>query len=231
MEDILSEECTNCETDFVHNSGVNNGFTSIPNKLNYCYFLNQPEKSLYGLIRSFVYGDKRSCYPSIEKLMAYSGWSRKTLKKHLKSLEQKELLLCVPRQGTTNVYELTELNKCPIIVHSELLHKIRVGYFQNLEKKFHTLKDQYMETNLYKEVSRSVNPLYYTDVINQWFLSDEKQQCGEQKVIKYPHSVVRKRLVQTKQDTTQIKHTYCNIKTKAVLNNNIKWTKRRGFFD
>lgn len=172
MEEIFEVKFANTEQEFIHNSGVNKGYTQVPHKITNSYLLNHSEKYLYSLIYSFMYGDKRTCYPSQEKLMAYSGWSKNTLKKHVEVLESYGLIKYHVRPGTTNKYEIGELHKSTIIVHSELLHQIRQEKFKSVETKFHSLLVAYKSSELYRTVSDSINPLKYYEEIENWFLTD-----------------------------------------------------------
>ncbi|MGA4519174.1 hypothetical protein ACPA0F_18110 [Solibacillus silvestris] len=169
MEEFIEVRFASSEDEFIYQSGVNRGHVQIPLKIVNCLLITSSERHLYDLLRGFMYGEKRSCFPSIEVLLGLSGWSRTTFKKHLAGLIKADLVDYTVREGTTNLYILKEVHKSTTIVHSEMLHQIREELFGRMAGRFYSLKDNYMESKLYIKIRDAVNPLEYYDELKSWF--------------------------------------------------------------
>lgn len=154
------------EKEFIHNFGPNRGYTESYSKINRCYFLSSDAKQLYYNIRDYAYHG-RDCFPGTETLRAELGWSKEKLSKYLKELIDKGFITVSRRFGKPSVYTIQELHTIPVLVHSEIVHEIRLRY--NNSSEFFEALAKYKQSELCEKVMKAGNPLDYTSEINEWF--------------------------------------------------------------
>ena len=102
----------------LYSNGVinsNNYFTQVPNSFVRNENLTHYEKLLYIYIWGYG-GDRRGSYPSHSLMVKHLGFSKSTIKRTLKSLEDKNGLYIINRvkkktkEKSTNVYYLAEID-------------------------------------------------------------------------------------------------------------------------
>lgn len=174
-------EFMSSQDNFIYNFGVNKGYNISYKKIDRCYFLSSQATQLYRNIAHYAYGDKVECFPSQVALSLELDWDTDTLKKYTDELKDKKLIETKKRPGKTMTYVLNELHKVPVIIHSEIVHEIRVEYFNGSEKimEFKKKLKKYKKSNLFKEVEASENPLDYKDKIEEWFLAEGREEKFE----------------------------------------------------
>lgn len=185
--DVLNVVLKNTEENFVYNYGSNKGFTKVSHKVSRCFFLSSEAKQLYVNIRSYAYGDKRSCFPSQASLMAELNWSQPTLTKFLNELRTKKLVATEFKGvGKTLDYIINELCNVPVIIHSEIVWGIKPTDIPLIEKYFKAVS-LYRKTDLCNEVNNSNDPEVYTEKIKSWFerILREEDVEKETKHIRY----------------------------------------------
>lgn len=167
MAECFEAVFASTEKDFVYSSYVNRGHTLTYSKVNRCYFLSASAKQVYQNISAYAFGGKRNCFPSQKLLMAELGMSKPTLVKYTDELRESKLISTVQRPNNSLVYTIKELHKVSLLVHSEMVHEIRLTYTS--VDDFCKALDKYRKSNLYKEVCGVSDPRSYEEVINQWF--------------------------------------------------------------
>lgn len=172
------------EREFIHNFGVNNGFTESYSKVNRCYFISSEAKQLYYNIKEYAYHGKRDCFPGTDTLRAELGWSKERLSKYLKELNDVGLVTSKKRFGKTTVYTIEELHSITALVHSELVHEIRTIYYKGKSEDFCKALTHYKKSELFDEVTKAENPIEYKEKIAKWFIeftySDEEEEVVEE---------------------------------------------------
>lgn len=187
----FSLEFSSSEKQFIFKFGVNKGYTISYNKVNRCLFLSCGAKQLY--LNLCAYAMESESFPNQALLALELGWSRPTLNTYLNEL--KEYGFIVQKSNGKNkpaIYELVELHKVPLLIHSELVHSFIREYNivqTDILDKMYQIVNEYKESDLFKEVQSSDNVLSYKDRIYDYFYSrlfgkeknEEKQEL--QKVI------------------------------------------------
>lgn len=87
------------------------GYTSVPNCLMTCQRqlnITSSELNIVLQILLFKY-DTRLPYPSLKRLSKHTGLSVGSVRRNLRSLESKQLIKRVYREGTSNKYDMTPL--------------------------------------------------------------------------------------------------------------------------
>lgn len=154
------------ESEFIHNFGVNKGFGMTISKISRCFFLSSGAKALYYNIRDYAYGGKRESFPGQSTLRAELDWSKQTLTDYLDELRTAGLIRTEHKSHKTLTYYIEELQKVPVLAHSEIVHTIRK--YSRREPFFVALK-AYKKSALFQTVSQSPNPIEYKEQINDWF--------------------------------------------------------------
>lgn len=168
MEERIEVAFASNENDFIHNFGVNKGFSMSYSKVNRCYFLSSNAKQLYHNICDYAYGGRRDCFPSQNTLRAELGWSKQTIVTYTKELVDLGFISTKRRQGKSMLYHIHELHRIPALVHSEIVHEIRVSLAGDRDDFFQALED-YKESELCQEIMKCPNPLERKHEIIQWF--------------------------------------------------------------
>jgi hypothetical protein len=69
--------------------------------------LNSTTKCLLSNLLTYLHGDKTECYPSIRDISNLTGFSRRTIQKHLRILEQLDYILILEQDGRkSNLYKM-----------------------------------------------------------------------------------------------------------------------------
>lgn len=161
-------EFASSEKEFIHNYGVNKGYTMAYTKINRCYFISSEAKQLYTNIGEYAYHGKRECFPGQESLRQELGWSKPTLSNYLNELRVTGLVTTKHQNfGGTLVYTLHEIHKIPVLVHSEMVHSIREGC--GTETDFYKALELYKKSGLCTTVSNSPDPTMFRDEVGEWF--------------------------------------------------------------
>jgi len=172
MED-LEFQFMSSEKEFLNNFGVNFGFVQIHSKISRSYFISSNAKILYTNICQYAYSGKKESFPSQATLRAELGWSKGTLSKYLKELEDVRLISTAKRFGSTLLYYILELNESPALIHSEIIHSARKAY--NIDPDlFENILNEYKTSDLYNEIVQSQNPMAFKESIIGWFKSKSK---------------------------------------------------------
>lgn len=166
------------EEEFIHNTGVNRGYHVEINKVTRCLLLSSDAKILYSTFRSYAYNGRSECYPGMGRLMVQLGWSANKLKKYIEELEQKEFIRVEKKQGRF-IYRLVEYHKIPTLYHSEILSSLIPSAYREAEA-FKVKLEQYMESDLYKLVEETRNPIAFEKEIIRWFKENEQEEHEEE---------------------------------------------------
>lgn len=157
------------EQDFIHNFGVNRGYSLSYSKVDRCLFLSSDAKQLYRNICSYAYGDKRNCFPSQQSLKLELGWGNDKFNNVLDELRDFGLIITENRRGHSLIYKIVELNKVPVLIHSEIIYTVR----EQCSDFFSKLRE-YKSTELYSLANKE--PLKYREQIIQWFSNHVTQR-------------------------------------------------------
>ena len=69
--------------------------------------LNSTTKCVLSNLLTYLHGDKTECYPSIRDISNLTGFSRRTIQKHLRILEQLDYILILEQDGRkSNLYKM-----------------------------------------------------------------------------------------------------------------------------
>lgn len=121
-EDLLFDLEFSSEQEFIYQAGHNKGVTLVALKITRCPFLSADAKQLYTTIVSYAFGQKTECYPSQNTLMFQLGWSKNTLYKYLKELEDGEFISRKSRPSDKTIrYRINDLHNNRLLIHSEVL--------------------------------------------------------------------------------------------------------------
>ena len=170
MEEVFEVKFASSEKEFIYNSGVNRGHTSVPLKVTRCLFLSDGAKSLYTHLSAYAYGDKRECFPGQSVLKMELGWENQKFDKYLNELREVGLIKTVRRAGRSLLYLLEELHQVTILVFSELVYQV---FSENRgdDEKFRKAVKEFKKSDLFSKVIGSVNPIIHKDPIHDWFAS------------------------------------------------------------
>ncbi|ABO49376.1 hypothetical protein Dred_0838 [Desulforamulus reducens MI-1] len=146
------------------------GYTRFSNVLLRNPDISELDKIVYGLIRSFAFGDKINAFPGQDRLAQYVGKRRETVNASLNRLKKHGLIDWIRRgMGETNVYIIKKLPDQMILEY--INREAELEKQQEGKKTLASLmKDRSKEliqsnpTNVSLDAHPSINPLKSTDV-------------------------------------------------------------------
>jgi hypothetical protein len=189
----------NKESDFIYNYGFNKGVKNAVTKVWRCLLLSSGAKSVYQDLSLYAYGEKRSCYPSVDRLSLDLDCDVKSIVKYTNELIEAGLIVKLQgSDGKANRYGLAELQTVTILKHSEILYAI-VPMSAREIRSFKKKLKAYKESELYYKIQASGNPDTYREEIQAWFdnyvLDESTNGAGEQgSVVKIIDNSIQKRL-------------------------------------
>jgi hypothetical protein len=162
------------EKQFVFKFGVNKGYTIAYTKVERCLFLSSNAKQLYHNLCIYAMGEEDFVNQAMLRLEL--GWSKQTLTQYLNELKGYGFIESIEvARNKPCEYKLVELNKIPLLTHSELIYCFLKQY--KIEKssdveKFFSVLSKYKESSLFNEVQNSSDILAYKDKIFKWFYTN-----------------------------------------------------------
>jgi len=134
---------TNPDIIFIEDESLREGFTQIPNALLGRKDLSSGAKLTYVGLLSFAW-QKGSCFPGQEKLAEHLGVGKRSIIRHLKELQNANIL-CVHRrgQGKTNVYSLAKVKA--LIETAALRQKRQNGTSETVKMALQKMPNRHTE--------------------------------------------------------------------------------------
>lgn len=144
------------------------GYTRISNVLLRNPEISEMDKTVYGLIRSFAYGDKINAFPGQDRLAQYLGKRRETVNTSLNRLKKHGLIDWIRRgMGETNIYVIKKIPQEMILKFIE--REAQIENQQNDKKTLASIMQSRGKSNLKStDVSLNTQPskslVKFTDV-------------------------------------------------------------------
>lgn len=159
------------EKQFIFKFGVNKGYSLAYTKVERCLFLSSSAKQLYHNLSVYAMNDEDFVNQAMLRLEL--GWSKQTLTQYLNEL--KEWGFIESDEETKNKpkeYRLAELNKIPLLIHSELIYcflkQYKIEKTKDIEK-FLNILGEYRNSSLFTEVQNSGDIIAYKEEVFKWF--------------------------------------------------------------
>jgi len=174
INDLFDVSLCNKENDFIFHYGVNKGVKNAISKVWRCLFISIGAKSVYQNLCLYAYGDKRNCYPSIQRIALDLDCDTKSVIKYLDELIDAGLIQKIKDEfHQKNSYCLIELHEVNILKHSEMVYSFMPSTTREIAEFKKVLKD-YKKSELFEMVSKSEYPEKYYHAICSWFSKVEE---------------------------------------------------------
>lgn len=170
------------EQNFIHLNSTNNGFAQIPTMVTRCYFMSKNAKMLYSNLLSYMYNGKNECFPRLDRLGAELDMGHNVLNNAIKELEQTGLIEKVKRPNNSNLYRSRKLDSVTVLIHSEMVHALRIQRYKDVQLPFYDALREYRKTELRAHVDGLENPHECFHEVEAWFddfIYGYGQQGGE----------------------------------------------------